>query len=130
MHKSPKSSNCNICETFEKTHPQTRHLSPCNLIYLLKQYDTCLHLPSCYTNKHINNLHTNRHNKTIHTLANTLMIHLTARCLTLINLGSNKNKTPYYSIPSWPLPHCKCRAQLHVDMLCILGTTPIGQPPF
>ena len=102
----------------------------------LKQNNTCLHLHSCCTNKHISNLHTSQNNKDAHAKANTLLAHPTTRYFTLINAGKLNKQTPDNTIPSCLLPcscylpRCKCPTQLHPDILCTLGATPMAKPSF
>lgn len=107
----------------EKKHILKQHIYPiCNL-WPLKENDTFLHLLSCCTNQH-----KNWHNKVVH------VVHPTTVCFIPIHNKLN-NKTHTISrqhdfLPSsCYLPRCTCSAELRMDMLCILGTSPLDQSP-
>lgn len=62
-------------------------------------------------------------------IAQTLQANKTALYYTLVNVVTIHNKPPYSTIHWWLLtctchcPPCHCMARLHLDVLCILGST-------
>lgn len=60
----------------------------------------------------------------------------TTQCFTIINAWNYKERTLDNTVPSWLLPcgcylpRWQCPARLRLDILCILCTIPITNPPF